>query len=221
MVISFSGIDSAGKSTQIALFQKYCAERNVSSKVKWSKARATPAVEFIKRVIRRDKKMSHEDKLKNREQIYSNSKKKKLLLFASLFELCFYWGIYFRLLRRRYDVLILDRYLWDSCAEIKTDFQGIDFENWLVWRLLTRVAMKPDIAILLVVPLEASLERDIAKTDTTVANPAVIDSRARKTEKIETYFRLREEGKWTNVLDGLRTIDDIQHEIRTLVFPIE
>lgn len=218
MVISFSGIDSAGKSTQIALLKEYCDERGIRCMVKWSKARATPMVEFIKRVIRRDKRMNHEDKLKNREKIYANSKKKTLLLFASLFELCFYWGIYFRILKLRYDCLILDRYIWDSCAEISTDFQGIDFQRWHLWRLLVKVAMKPDRSVLLIVPLEVSLARDIAKTDVSVDNPAVIDSIARKTEKINTYMKLKSAGKWTNVFDGTKPIDDIQEEIRTLAF---
>jgi len=217
VVVSLSGIDSAGKSTQIALLKRYCDEHGITNGAKWSKARATPCVEFIKRLVRRDKKMTHEEKLHNREEIFASSKKKKLLLFASLFELCFYWGVYFRILKTRYKCLILDRYLWDSYAEIRTDFYGIDFQKWLLWKLLVRIALKPDSSILLTVPLEVSLSRDIEKTDMTVDNPALIDSIERKTEKINTYYELMNESRWGCVIDGTKSIDDVHKEILSVL----
>lgn len=217
MVVSVSGIDSAGKSTQIDLLKRYCDEHNLINSVKWSKARATPGVEFIKHLVRRDKHMTYEEKLQNRERIFANSKKKKLLLFASLFELCFYWGIYFRILKARYKCLILDRYLWDSYAEIKADFYGIDFQKWLLWKFLVRAALKPDCSILLIVPLEVSLSRDIEKADMNVDNPAVIDSIERKTEKINTYFELIKENRWGCVIDGTKSIDAVHNEILSVL----
>ncbi len=217
MVVSFSGIDSSGKSTQIELLKKYCDEHSIKSKVIWSKARATPVVEFIKKIVRKDRKLSHEEKLKHREEIFSNGKKKKLLLFASLSELCFYWGIYFRILSATNKCLILDRYLWDTYAEIKADFYGINFESQLMWKILSKVATKPQFSILFAVPLEVSLSRDIRKTSAIENNPAVIDSVERKTEKVDTYFKLMKENKWTNVIDGTRQIDDIHKDIITLL----
>lgn len=217
MVISFSGIDSAGKSTQIDLLKKYCEGHGIKYTVKWSKARATPCVEFIKRIVRRDKHMSHEEKLQKRELVFANTRRKKLLLFASLFELCFYWGVYFRILKIKYPCLILDRYIWDSYVEVKTDFYGVNFDKWLLWKLLTRVSLKPDRSILLTVPMEVSLARDVDKTDTTVENPAVIDSIKRKTEKINTYFRLIEEGRWDSIIDGTRSREDVHDEVMKIV----
>lgn len=213
MIISFSGIDSSGKSTQIALLKKYCESNNIKCKVVWSKARATPVVEFIKKLVRRDKKMNYTEKLEHREAVFANKKKKKLLLFASLVELCFYWGIYFRFFRWRNKCLILDRYLWDTYVEAKEDFYSVNFENWIVWRILKAVAVKPKHSFMFVVPVEVSLSRDIEKTDVHCEAPAVIDSIERKRRKIASYLELVDEGKWSNVINGTDSIDNIHRLI--------
>ncbi len=217
MVISISGIDSAGKSTQIALLDRVIKKEDYRCCVKWSKARATPGVVFLKSIFRRDKHMDYKGKMAYREAVFQDTKKKKLLLFVSLLDLCIYWGLYFRILSLFHNFVILDRYLWDTYVEIKTDFCGIEFESWFVWKLLLKVTPKPDLSIILVVPLEVSLERDIKKTDFTVENPATIDSRERKINKIKTYYQLISQDKWNYVIDGTQPINVIHDYIVSLV----
>jgi dTMP kinase len=213
VIISISGIDSAGKSTQIELLRKDFEEKNYSYCIKWSKARATPGVVFLKSIFRRDKKMNYAEKMEHREEVFQDKKKKTLLLFASIVDLCFYWGIYFRVLEYKKKYLIFDRYLWDTYVEIKSDFYGIDFEKWFVWKLLVKVTPKPDVSIILVVPVEVSLSRDINKTDITVENPAVIDSKEKKIEKLESYYKLIEDNKWDHVIDGTKTVEEVHNEL--------
>lgn len=217
MVISFSGIDSAGKSTQIEMLYKYFCEKSPKVMVKWSKARATPGVVLLKSIFRRDKKMNYKERLAHREEVYSSTTKKRILLIASIVDLWFYWGVYFRWLRMRYSVLILDRYLWDTFVELKTDFAGINFEKWLIWKILVKVAMPVKKSFILTIPLEVSLARDIQKTDVTVAEPALIDSKERKIHKINLYFNLIQEGKWSNVVDGTQSIETVHDIIKKTI----
>ncbi len=197
MIVSFSGIDSSGKSTQIQLLYDYCLRHNIKVKKIWGKARGTPGVLFLKELVRRDKGMPLDVKLKYREQIYSDSKKKKLLLFASLLDLCWYFGIYYRLLNLFNDVVICDRYVWDTYVEVKNEFRDIAIDSWLLWKLFVLVSPKPDISIMLVIPAEESIRRDLEKEDLTV------DSLEMKNNKIALYMDLVKKRKWTTMLDGM------------------
>ena len=211
MLISFSGIDSAGKTTQIEMLLRYCDERGISAKRLWGKARGTPGVEFLKSLVRRDRKMTQEEKQEYRAGIYQSSKKKHLLLIASLLDLLWYFGIYYRIEGLFHKITILDRYIWDTFIEVSTEFSGINFEKWLLWKMVVWIAPKPKYSLLFVIPAEESLRRDIQKGDLTA------DAIERKKEKIALYMNLVDEGKWEYVLDGMKTREELHQNVVKLL----
>lgn len=207
LIISFSGIDSAGKTTQIDLFSNYLREHKISYKKVWSKARGTPGVLLLKHIVRSDKKMDSAGKIEYRNEIFNNLKKKKLLYIASMLDLCWYWGIHYRVLNVFYKYLICDRYLWDTYIEINHDFVGIDIDHSLLWKIVKCVAPKPRHSFVLIIPPEISLMRDKLK------NASGIEGILCKTKKIEFYKKCIDEGRWSNVMDGQKSIE----ELHTLV----
>lgn len=207
MLVSFSGIDSAGKTTQIKLLEDYCENSGIKTKRIWGKARGTPGVLFLKRILRRDNKMTQEEKLEYRAEVFQNKSKKTFLLVASLLDLLWFFGIYYRIANLFHRIVILDRYVWDTYIEVKTEFTGIDFEKWILWKLVVAVSPKPRVSFLFVIPPEESIRRDIQKEDLTV------DSLELKKEKIAFYMELKEKKKWTNVMDGMKTIDSLHKEV--------
>ena len=202
MVVSFSGIDGAGKTTQITLLEEYCTTHGILCKKKWIKARGTPGVMFLKNLVRRDKKMQTEEKLEYREKVYQNGWKRKLLLTVSLLDLCWYWGIYFRFLKMRRGIVILDRYIWDTYVEVSTEFKVENLQKRFLWKVVKCLAMKPHKSLILTIPAEESLRRDMLKGEITT------DSLEFKQNKIAIYQMLMEQKRWNVVLDATHTVEE-------------
>lgn len=207
MIVSFSGIDSAGKTTQIDLLYTYCKKNGVSVKKVWSKARGTPGVLLLKELVRQDKKMDAEGKKEYRKNVFQSPKKQKLLYIASMLDLCWYWGIYYRVLGATVKILICDRYLWDTYVELNQDFPYVNIDKSILWKLLKRVAPHPKVSFVFIIPPEVSLERDYQK------NAAGIDDISIKKMKIARYMQCVENNCWTHVMNGINTIDELHQQV--------
>lgn len=207
MIVSFSGIDSAGKTTQIDLLFDYCKKKKIGVKKVWSKARGTPGVLLLKELVRRDKKMDDQEKKEYRKQVFMNPKKQKLLYVASMLDLCWYWGIYYRVMGWFRKLLICDRYLWDTYVELNQDFPCVNIDKSKLWRFVKWLTPKPKVSFVFVIPAEVSLARDHQK------NAAGIEDVEVKKKKIETYMKCVEEGRWTHVMDGLNSIEQLHEQV--------
>lgn len=207
MLVSFSGIDSAGKTTQIEQLTEYCQRNKISAKKVWSKARGTPGVLLLKELVRRDKKMDAEEKKEYRKNVFQSPKKQKLLYVASMLDLCWYWGIYYRILGLFFKILICDRYLWDTYVEIKQDFPAIDIDGSRLWKMVKWMTPKPKVSFVFVIPAEVSLARDHQK------NAAGIEDIAIKEKKIATYMACVQDGCWSHVMDGMDTIENLHQQV--------
>ena len=145
-MISFSGIDCGGKSTQIEKIAEYMRdELGYGKRVKIIHSRGgyTPMLEFMKNIIRKDKGASREEQDKYREEVHSSPKKRKLLLWLSILDLALYYGVYFRLLELFGKKILADRYFWDSYIDFLMKYPEFDFERWLVFKLAKQFTTSP------------------------------------------------------------------------------
>lgn len=207
MIVSFSGIDSAGKTTQLDLLCDYFDKNGISYLKKWSKARGTPGVIFLKGLVRKDKKYSEEEKTEYRDAFFRNPKKEKMLFIASMLDLCWYWGIYYRLLNLTHRYVVCDRYLWDTDVELKFDFPDIDIDRSALWKFVRKIAAKPKTSFVFFVPAEVSLERDRKK------EAAGIEDIELKRQKIDAYHVLAEKGCWTDIMDGMQSVSELHSQV--------
>ena len=162
---------------------------------------------MLKQLFRKDKGFDDEQKVEYRKSVFRDPRKEKMLYVASMLDLCWYWGIYYRLLNlvRRY--VICDRYVWDTYVEINSDFTGIDIDKSVLWKMVRFVSPKPKISFVFVVPPEVSLDRDYKK------NAAGIETIEVKQEKINRYLRCIEANCWTNVMNGMQSIEQLHEQV--------
>ena len=210
-MISFSGIDCGGKSTQIENVKNEFAKRKKRCKVIHSRGGYTPVLEFVKTIIRRDDPNDKQSQAEYREKVHKSSKKRKLLLWLSIFDLGMYYGIYFRLVALFGTTILADRYFWDSCIDFRMKYPEFNFEKWLVWKFAKAIYLKPKISIIYTIPAELSMYRSTLKDEPW---PEPIDVRR---DRIDRYMKEIELGKWKYVIDATASIEDVFAETMKVI----
>ncbi len=207
-MITFSGIDCAGKSTQIARLREWCDQKGIESVVVWSRPGFTPGIAKLKTLLRGKKGGATEEaKEIYREKVRKTGWKNKLYLQLSLWDMIFYYGITLRCMEKKGTVLLCDRYLQDARVDLKLRYQDYDFEKLCSWRLLQKVAKKPAVSFLFTIPAEEAIRRAKIKGEIGV------DSDERRQMRMGYYEEQRQAGAWSHVVDCMRSIEEIAADV--------
>ena len=210
-MISFSGIDGAGKSTQIKLVQKRFDELGKKYVMIWGRGGWTPGLEVIKNIIRTDKKLDAKGREEYRLAVHDNPRKKKILLIGAILDLYLYFGVYYRLLGLFGREVICDRYIWDTYVDWKINYSMFNFEKWIIWNILLQIIPYPSKSIILTISPEESTFRCKSKIDD------ITESEELRKGKIDLYYKLIMDNKWTHVIDGNKSICEIIIEINKIL----
>ena len=211
-LVSFSGVDSSGKSTQINKLIEYYSENNSSIIVKWSRGGYTPGINLLKSLARRFSRnaIPAQGHSSERTAAFKNPVVTRLWLFISILDLIIYYGIWYRILSLKY-IVIADRYIWDTYIDFKMMFPLSDFEDLLIWRTLVLIAKKPNHSIILTLDSEESLRRSLAKNEPFMENITL------RKKRINFYHNLILDNYWDKVIVGSRSINSIFDEIKVIL----
>lgn len=213
MLISFSGLDCSGKSTQINLLKEYLQGKGYSVEEVWSRGGYTPGIEKLKNLVRGGKSKAPEEQTAEERQakVAAEPRGGKLLLWLSIADLMFYWGRTFKKKSKGKKVLFCDRYYWDTYVDFKLKYPKVNFDKWLVWKLMTACYRKPDVSLVLTVTPEESMRRSNLKFE---PFPEPQDKRE---ARLNRYLQEIKNGRWQYEIDCMRPIEPIQEEIRRIV----
>jgi thymidylate kinase len=213
MLISFSGLDCAGKSTQITLLKEYLQDRGYAVSEVWSRGGYTPGIEAMKNLMRGGHSKAPEEQSAEERQakVEAEPRGGKLLLWLSILDLVFYWGICFRHKSQGKKVLFCDRYYWDTYIDFSIKYPKVSFDRWLVWKLMTAFYRKPDVSLVLTVTPEESMRRSDLKFE------PFPEPKEKRVARLNRYVEEIKNGRWQYEIDCMRQIEPIQKEIRRIV----
>ena len=165
-MIAISGIDGAGKSTQIELLKKAYEKNGQKVFIFWSRGGYTPGMEKLKSFLRK-KKNSHitekRGKSVNRSELFSKSYIRKTWLILSILDLIYNYTVNLRIKKLTGKKIIFDRYIYDTYIDFKLNFPDDGFEKWFLWKFLNFFALNPEKQLILIISVEESLKRSKLK----------------------------------------------------------
>ena len=213
MLIEFSGLDCAGKSTQIDLLKKHLENKGLKVKVVWSRGGYTPGIEGLKNIVRggKSKKPEEQTAEERKAKVAREPQGGRLLLWLSIADLVFYWGFMFRQWSKGSRVLLCDRYFGDTLIDFQLKYKNIGFENWVIWKILRKVYRRPDLSFVLTITPEESIKRSMLKFE------PFPESEERREMRLNKYLDEIANGRWQYVVDCMRPINDIADDITSKV----
>lgn len=209
-MITFSGIDCSGKSTQLDLIKTELEKKGIKSRMIWSRGGYTPWIEAFKNLVRRET-VYEGNGISDSKTVCGSSSKARLLLWASICDLIRYYGIVYRFIEWSGTLILCDRYIWDTYVDFKIKYAGVVFEKWLCWRIMLKLIKKPDCSIIFTIPAEESMRRSNLKNDKH-SEPEEI-----RRNRIAMYENLVKNGNWQYVIDAQENIETVHKQVNFVI----
>ena len=231
LLICLSGIESSGKSTQLKRLMAFAHARGLRPVYMWTRPGYTRNLEACKQFVKRLKAgvgsrgkaearrsenpdvPAHQLRQRDyprRAEGFDSALGRRVWLVLSLIDLIIVYGLQVRYRLWRGQTVVCDRYLWDGLVDYRSNFPDDNVESGILWRILRAMTPLPDVAYLLLIPVEESLHRSKLR------QRGFQDSEAVLQKRLEQYQLVAEQIQWP-VLDGQRPVDELALEIQSKV----
>lgn len=207
--IVFSGIDGAGKTTQIERLREFLAQSNIKNDYIWIRGGYTSGFEKIKGLLRRNTNsviIPPSGNNPERRAAFSKPIIRRIWLILAIIDLIRVIKFEIPRFLRNGTTIICDRYLLDTLVDFKINFPQEKIENWPLWKLLQKTALKPDISFLLLIPVDESIRRSDIKRE------PFRDTREILATRYDCYRSLSKNFSY-HLIDGLNSPDQVTEKI--------
>ncbi|MGQ9603657.1 MAG: dTMP kinase [bacterium] len=208
------GIDGSGKTTQANLLKKALVARGKRAEVVWLRGESyltKPLLAVAKRIFKAPKQNKrgekqdekiYQDYTRSKSKIFGNPLARQLWKSLSLLDTWITFRMAKSRLRGKPDVIIFDRYVYDTVIDIASAFGAGEREIIKILRSpFLKLFPKPDLLFLIDLEAEEAMRR---KND--------IPSISYLLERRPGY-RLIAETNSADIVDGSKAIDEIASEI--------
>lgn len=179
VLITLSGIDCCGKSTQISILYKKLREERNNVKIFWYRPGYSTELDWLRRIIRtvRPSALPASDKKMERERIFKKKRTQILWMIVSIVDMLLQYNVKIRWLRFSGSVIICDRYILDALLDLKLRFEGFEKLISYLNRYLPMMVPKPDYSFLITIPYKVMLQRMITKNEPFPDPPEIREKR--------------------------------------------
>ena len=211
-LIVFSGLDGAGKSTQIEILVDYLCSKERPPKFIWTRGGYTSLFNGLKNLLRKllGKRMPPPGRNEKRKQVMHSKRLQRLWLIIALFDLLRVYVFQIRFWLWSGKIVICDRYLIDTLIDFKINFKNQNVERWFLYKLLLWVSPQPDISFLMLIPAEEALKRSGQKDEPFPDSPEIL------TKRLNMYEKLLNDKNYI-FLDGLKSREELTFRIKQVV----
>lgn len=208
MLVTFSGVDCAGKSTQIAMLSEALARSGKRVAPIWFRPGYSAEMNALRAAARRvlPRAMPGPREGAARERAFARPGVSRAWVCMALSDTFLQYAIKVRWLLATGRTVIADRYLDDGALDLEFRFPGQRVAEWRTSRLVAAMSTRPRVSFLLMLPHDVMLERMAAKNEPFPDPPDVRDRR------FAAYQRLAASGRY-DVIDADRPPDVVHRDI--------
>ena len=212
LLITGSGVDCSGKTTQIDLLAEACAAQGLRTSTRWFRPGYSDRLDHIRERIRsrRANALPKAGPSDERDRIFQKSGGRVAWVIMALTDLTIEYGASLRRALLRHDVVICDRYLEDAFLDLRFRFPELSGLLEVVRAGLARVLPRPDHAVLLNLDWELQTERAIAKAE------PFPDTESVRRLRYDAYQEFAQ-GRAFTTIDAAQSIDEVHSAILSLV----
>ncbi|HVF91890.1 MAG TPA: hypothetical protein VNH22_17625, partial [Blastocatellia bacterium] len=164
-LIVFSGLDGAGKSTQIRLLMERLESEGRKPICLWTRGGYTSGFGALKSALRRLSRGGAPEPghTPGRERAFKSPATRRAWLALAVLDLTRVYAVHLRLWLWRGRTIVCDRYLWDTLIDFRLNFPEEPVERSFLWKALDKLTPRPDAAFLMLVPVAESVRRSDIK----------------------------------------------------------